>query len=210
MEVLRRVGAGVAGLAVAAAFLVFFLLVLVGGNAYRKDCLTDRGTVSESWTFTWYSPLPFVFRPSETGCVVHAGTRVALNAVGIDTFKPSTPDLIAQHQAGVAHDSYWPVVRETLLELESVPQTADLTTHVAALVKARDALAKLTPPSSYSAAHAQLVSAITALATAGQQLQQALLRGDRQTATRIVNSQRALVAHLDNAVTGLNQAHAAQ
>lgn len=128
------------------AVLLIVLLVEVGGISYRKDCLTNRGTVSQSWTFTWYAPLPFLFRPSETNYIVHAGTRVALNAIGIDTFKPSTPETIAGHFASsTGVDPYWPKVKATIDELQAETSATSLTDYIAAFRKARDALGGLSP-----------------------------------------------------------------
>lgn len=210
MGVVRGVGSTIGGLAFGLVFLAVVLLVEIGGITYRKDCLTNRGTVTQSWTVTWYAPLPFLFRPSETGCVVHVGTRVALNAIGIDTFSPSTADAIAGHQVNVSGDQYWPRVRAAMLELEAVPQTADLTSHLAALTKARDTVQGLDPSPAYAVANEQLVVALSALVAAGHRLQHALLQGDGRAEAAVLGSQKQLVSSLAAAATNLDRIHSAQ
>ncbi|HWH93963.1 MAG TPA: RHS repeat-associated core domain-containing protein [Baekduia sp.] len=83
---MRRVMAGIGsalGIALAVASVGAIGATEVGGISYRKDCITSQGKVEKSWTFTWFAPLPFLFRPGGEGCEVHTGLRVALNAIGI-------------------------------------------------------------------------------------------------------------------------------
>lgn len=211
MGAVRSIAAGIGGLVGVVGVLVFVLLVEVGGISYRKDCLTNRGTVAQSWTFTWYAPLPFLFRPSETNCIVHAGTRVALNAIGIDTFKPSTAESIAGHFASsTGVNPYWPKLNGVIDQLLNQPPASSMSDHIAALGSARAALARLNPPAPYRATHDQLVTTLTALLSTSQQLQKALLRGDRRAYTRIRNASKGTANNFRLELGQLNQIHSAQ
>lgn len=87
---MRRVAGGIGsavGVLLAVGWFGLLLLVEIGGISYRKDCVNSQAKVEKSWTVTWYAPIPFLFRPSEEGCEVHTGVRVALNAVGLFPFK---------------------------------------------------------------------------------------------------------------------------
>jgi hypothetical protein len=208
---IRGVGAAIGGLLGLVGVLLFLVLVEVGGISYRKDCLTNQGTVSQSWTFTWFAPIPFLFRPSQQGCVVHTGTRVALNAIGIDTFKPSTPESIAGQGASSAGvDPYWPKLRAVLVELSNQPQSGSLSDHIAALVKARDAVASLSPPAPYAAAHQNLVATMSALVASGQELRTALQHRDRQTEAAILNLSQTETASFKSDVAELDRVHSTQ
>lgn len=211
---LRIVGVGIAGLLGVAgviAFVAFVLLVEIGGISYRKDCLTSQGTVSQSWTFQWAAPIPFVFRPSEKGCIVHTGAHVALNAIGIDTFTPSTPEaILGQATAAANVNPYWPALNLTVRTLQNTPTSADLTTHIAALSTAQDDLVKLSPPAAYSAAHQQLTSTLTGLVAEGHKLQQALMHGNRRAVALISSRVRNLSAQVRPELVELNRIHSAQ
>lgn len=211
MGVLRRVGATIGGLAGGVAALLIFLLVVVAGNSYRKDCLTNRGTISQSWTFNWASPVPFLFRPSESNCVVHVGTRVALNEIGVDTFKPSTAQTLAGHFASATGiDPYWPKLKVTIAELLSREAgAASLTARIAAFVDAQATLAALNPPPAYRSAHQQLFAAITLVLTSDQRAQNALLRGQRPPHS-IVKTSDTATRDVNSALTELSRIHSAQ
>lgn len=87
---MRRVAGGIGstlGVLLVVGWFGLVLLVEIGGISYRKDCVNSQAKVEKSWTVTWYAPIPFLFRPSEEGCEVHTGVRVALNAVGLFPFK---------------------------------------------------------------------------------------------------------------------------
>jgi hypothetical protein len=207
----RGVGAAIGGLLGIVGVLLFLVLVEVGGISYRKDCLTNQGTVSQGWTFTWFAPIPFLFRPSQQGCVVHTGTRVALNAIGIDTFKPSTPESIAGQGASSAGvDPYWPKLRAVLIELSNQPQSGSLSDRTAALIKARDAVASLSPPAPYAAAQQHLVATMSALVASGQELQAALQRGDRRDEAAILNLSKTETSSFKSDLAELDRVHSAQ
>jgi hypothetical protein len=201
---------GVGGFASAAAILLV-LLILVGGNTYRKDCLTERGNISTHWTSTWDSPIPFVFAPSEHDCVVHAGTRVALNVIGIDKFTESSAESIAGHSSSSGGGNpYWPKVTVAIRDLANKPRAASLPARIAALTRARDTLATLVPPPTYVVAQHRLLVAATALLESSQQLQQAFLLGDPHLKAAVLRVSDAQSSGLHSAVAGLNRVHSAQ
>jgi hypothetical protein len=63
-------------------FLVLLVLGLVnGGYLYRVECPSVGGTETE-WTFRWQSVVPYIGY-DRSGCEVHTGTAIALDAIGI-------------------------------------------------------------------------------------------------------------------------------
>jgi hypothetical protein len=208
MDLVRKGGMGIGGRVALACVGLFVVLILIGGNLYRTDCRSAAGTVARSWTFTW--DVPFVFSPSATGCDVHVGTRIALNAIGIDTFGSSGSELAGDKAARAAGvDAYWPRVKSTLVELQNGPVADTLTGNIAGLAVARDALVKLSPTAPYRGTHHRLVATLTALLIEGQQLDQALLRGDRSAQASIAVAAWARINEINADVTALNQIHAA-
>src|SRR4051812_40843586 len=103
--------AGAVGAALGLAFILLQLGLFTGGVSYRKDCLNAEGRVTQSWTFTWFAPLPYLFRPSDPDCVVHTGTRVALNAIGIAPYSDTNSTKIAEAAVESANPdaetAYW-------------------------------------------------------------------------------------------------------
>jgi hypothetical protein len=79
---LRYLASGLGALIGIVVVLLFFGLVN-GGLVYRKQCPTAEGTVKTDWTYRWSAPLPYVLAPSEEGCEVHSGTRMALSSIGL-------------------------------------------------------------------------------------------------------------------------------
>lgn len=211
MRTLRNAGAGFIGAVGGLLIFAVFLFVIVGGNAYRKDCLTSTGAISQSWTFTWDTPVPFLFRPSNSACVIHVGDRVLLNALGVDTYPPTTPNMIASRAAGSSPTkAYWNDLDVTLAALEHVPSTADLTAHLAALAAARNQVASLHPPSAAAAANAQLVQDLSKLLATGQTVRHALLTGQESKAQAADNQGKVETANLKQTLTRLNQIRLAQ
>jgi hypothetical protein len=208
MDLVQKGGVCIGGRVALAGVGLFVLLVLIGGNLYRTDCRTAGGGVARSWTFSW--DVPFVFSPSATGCSVHVGTRIALNAIGIDTFSSSTSELAAGKAARAANvDAYWPQVKSTLVELQNGPASDTLTGNITGLALARDALVKLSPTAPYSGRHHKLVVTLTALLIDGQKLDRALLRGDRSAQAAIAVAAWARINEINADVTALDQIHAA-
>src|SRR4051794_7088456 len=88
------------GLGAIVVFVIVGLQIALfaGGVSYRKDCITDKGTEKRDWNFTILSPVPYLFRPSEDGCQVHTGARVAMNAIGLFPYRPTRDAIIADVQ----------------------------------------------------------------------------------------------------------------
>jgi hypothetical protein len=89
----------VAGAALGIALVALLLALAVGGISYRKYCVTRQGKVSHEWTFQWSPPIPYVFRPSKPDCVVHTGTRVALNELGLLPYSEDVGSILAKSGA---------------------------------------------------------------------------------------------------------------
>src|SRR6476469_5268937 len=99
MRVRRRVVSHGTRVFVAGAFAGLLVALLIGGIGYGQDCLTGR-QVQRSWSFTWTQPVPYLLPPEPAAdCVVHSGTRVALNAVGIARYEPPRVDRVTVRQA---------------------------------------------------------------------------------------------------------------
>jgi hypothetical protein len=108
---------GVAGVLLAFTLAASQVGLFVGGVSYRKDCVNKEGKITQNWTFTWLAPIPYLFRPSEPGCVIHTGTRVALNAVGIAQFSDTSSTKIANEAITDDADpdtAYWIKARSAL------------------------------------------------------------------------------------------------
>src|SRR5690242_4306652 len=84
------------GSVVGVAVVLLILALEVGGVTFRKDCATGPGGVSKSWDVQWFIPIPYLFRPSESGCTVHTGTRVALDGLGLFPIPAETASGIVQ------------------------------------------------------------------------------------------------------------------
>jgi hypothetical protein len=77
-------GAGtLLGLLLVAAMGLSAFVLFNAGLAYRTDCVTTDGHVRSSWSYDWNAPIPYLLAPSEQGCTVHNGTRVALGRLGL-------------------------------------------------------------------------------------------------------------------------------
>jgi hypothetical protein len=154
-----------AGAIAALAFFGLQFFLFVGGISYRKDCLSDEGRVKSSWTFQVFAPVPYLFRPSEDGCQVHTGTRVALNSIGIATFAQPTTTSLADHAVEGANglsegDAYFARVKARLVEYQRAPQARDIAQATRTLDQALSSIQALTPPASYASVHEKLVSSL--------------------------------------------------
>lgn len=201
MNVLRGAGSLVGALVGLAISLGMFGL-FIGGISYRKDCLTNQGKITKSWTFTWFAPIPYVFRPDDPDCVVHTGTRVALNEVGIAPFEETTATMIANKSVDETTDTetaYWVKlsgaledyhIRNRTLErklnanrdggltienLNEAQRSVDMV-----LTDLRD----LDPPPRYAAAHNELVAGMSDAQQHGREMQAAARAQDEQAFRR--------------------------
>jgi hypothetical protein len=119
-----RSGLAVAAAAVGIALVALLLALAIGGISFREYCVTRQGTVSHEWTFQWYAPIPYVFRPSKPDCVVHTGTRVALNELGLFPYSEDLGSILAKSgaatQAEVAYlDAVYFVIRDVVNQVKA-------------------------------------------------------------------------------------------
>lgn len=179
------------GAVLAVTWIVAFLGIEIGGISYRKDCVRADGTVSKSWTFTWFAPIPFLFRPSEQGCEVHTGARVALSAVGVARIKEVT---LASEAAKSSRDTALPSDQRYFAALVAAlrgnydytqAHADDLPGIVGSIRRTGARLADLTPPSSVAGEHAALVAGWRKEASLGQKLIAARSRGDQAEAQKL-------------------------
>jgi hypothetical protein len=86
--------------------LVLFVLVN-GGLTYRQSCANADGTVSTSWTYRWFAPIPYLLSPSREGCETHTATRVLLAKIGLWTLPRHNAAQIAQATATDPGTAYY-------------------------------------------------------------------------------------------------------
>lgn len=203
---------GGVGALLAFAFIGLQIALFIGGISYRKDCLTNEGAVKSSWTFTWFAPIPYLFRPSEDGCEVHTGTRVALNAIGIGGFdKPTTVSLAKKLSSKTNDPNLAYFGRLKAFVIESQQQSAS----VESLGQAQRVVDRLigqlnsfSPPPKYADVHDRLVSLYVAQRRYGRQMQKAAAASNQAAyaaaAKRIDNQQGETQAILEE----INRLHA--
>jgi hypothetical protein len=192
MDTLRRLAGRASegvGMLVAGVFLLAQFGLFIGGISYRKDCMTPEGAVKQEWTFTWFAPVPYLFRPSENGCVIHTGTRVALNTAGIATFAETTPSLVAAKIADASSDSsagYVTVVAAATAEYSKAAREAQTLDDGLASVDAFvGKLKQAPPPERYEAAHRRVLDALAAGRRDIEDLRSALEAANDSEAKRI-------------------------
>ncbi len=172
-------------------------MVEIGGISYRKDCLSASGGVVKSWTFTWFAPIPFVFRPSEPGCEVHTGIRVALNAVGIAPIKEVS---LAGEASELSNDSrlskdqrYFAAMTAATTSFSEYQDAhqKDPRRVLAEMRKTAAVLADLEPPVAFATDHATIVAAWRRMASLLQQFLAAQLAGNQAEAYRVATAMLA-------------------
>jgi hypothetical protein len=98
--------------------LQFFLYV--GEISYPQGMRQPAGADRHELVITWFAPIPYLFRPTDPSCVVHTGTRVALNAAGIAKYADTTVSAVADRAVKGAspHDNnaYWVRLRGALAD----------------------------------------------------------------------------------------------
>jgi hypothetical protein len=213
MTRLQQAGRGAAsavGIALAIGWFASLLFVEVGGVSYRKDCIRQDGTVSKSWTFTWFAPIPFLFRPSQEGCVVHTGARVALNAAGITKFSEVNVASAAREAAGDPALSpgrrYYAAMYAALKDLRdwNAAHPKDAAGGVVRLRQAADELDGLTAPSVVASDHAALIRLFRSTADTGQQVLAAVKANDRRTVQRLAPKLQSANARQEAVLNGIN------
>ncbi|MCW3048013.1 MAG: hypothetical protein JWO74_2297 [Solirubrobacterales bacterium] len=203
---------GGAGAIAATVFVGLQFFLFVGGVSYRKDCLGSAGQVKSSWTFTWFAPIPYLFRPSEAGCQVHTGTRVALNAVGVAAFaKPTTTNLADKAVQGAHNmsddEAYFARMKARVVEFENAPQAKTVDDGRRAFDKAIGSLSAITPTSKYAAAHAALLAALHEARAGLDEIERAHYSAGTADDRRVAAQFRAAFGKIGGAITQLNQLH---
>lgn len=190
------------------------LFVEISGNAYRKECLTAEGTVKKDWTYTWYAPLPFVFRPSEDGCVVHTGTRLALSKVGIAKVKPTTVQSISKRYADATGESdaaYWGPMKAAVIEFQKNSQNSkNFRDANAAIQQALDRIQALDPPPDFAHGHARLVDSLQRQKATSAKAATAIRVGDRSGLAQAKREAAKESADVYSALQELNRVKASQ
>jgi hypothetical protein len=166
-------------------------LVEIGGISYRKDCVTAEGTIKKDWTFSWFTPIPFVFRPSQEGCQVHTGVRVAMNAVGLFPYKEYSASQAARDAASDpdldANQQYFAALYADLNDMKTwnAKHPEDMRGGIAVLNKTADAIDELTPPETVATEHHRLVALFRSSAKTGGEIVTAFEQNDRATIQRL-------------------------
>lgn len=187
---LKGIGEG-AAVVLMIGWFALFAFVGIGGISYRKDCVTETGTVTKDWTVTWFSPLPFLFRPSEDGCEVHAGTRVALNAIGLFPFAEQSVERAIAKSADETGDSdvaYYADLFRSIKDLidynTAHADDEDLTGGITQVRKTAEEVGDLTPPDSVRSEHNELVALLLSSADDVEKFSAAMELDDRKTALK--------------------------
>jgi hypothetical protein len=201
-----------AGALAAAVFIGLQLFLYVGGISYHKECVNQQGKIAKSWSFTWFAPIPYLFRPDDPGCVVHTGTRVALNAVGIAGYGETTVSGIADRAVKQADpdakDAYWARVNGAVTDYgnrnEHITDVSEALRSVDTLLSQ---LTSLSPPASYANAHDALVTALQAVKEHGTDLRDAAQAGDRAAYDRARRTITPDAKNVQAAMQQLDMAH---
>jgi hypothetical protein len=212
MRALRESVLGGLGFLLGGAFVLLQLGLFAGGLSYREECL-NGGKIEKNWTFTWFAPIPYVFRPDPgPNCVVHTGTRVALNGVGMATFQPTTAAIIADQSATRTGDPTAPYLAKLSASLRDYTERIDTTRtfaegmhNVETLV---DELEALEPPERYASAHSDLLAAATAIRAEARSMRKAADSGERTAFDRAQGRIEEAAHRLEEAVQQLQRLEA--
>ena len=204
---------GAAGAIAATIFIGLQLFLYVGGISYRKECVNQQGQIAKSWSFTWFAPIPYLFRPDDPDCVVHTGTRVALNAAGIAKFDETSVSAIAdravQDANPDANDAYWIKLRGALADYATRnDKVTDVSEGLSSVSTLLDQLAEFSPPAQYAAGHTALVAAARQVKEHGEALQAAAAAGNTEAFNRARRTIAPDAKQVEQAMEQLNLAHA--
>lgn len=176
-------------------FIILVLALETGGISFRKDCATPRGTVSKSWTVQWFIPIPYLFRPSEAGCSVHTGTRVALNAIGVFPFSDDAGTIAQRSSTGAAArasgQAYYAVVYSVVADVANAKPSASRAEGERLYYKNLAKLEALHPPSFLTNEHQQLLAEFREFKTDGRAMAAAQRRGDQAALQRLISRNNA-------------------
>lgn len=166
------------------------VFLYVGGISYHKECVNEQGRIAKSWSFTWFAPIPYLFRPDDSGCVVHTGTRVALNAAGIAKFDEATASAIADRAVQRANPdakaAYWVKLSGAVSDYSNRnAKVTDLSGGLRSVTTFLGQLDGLSPPAKYADAHAALVAAVRQVKGHGENMRVAAASADTETYTRV-------------------------
>jgi hypothetical protein len=214
-ETRKNMGAkllGGAGVVAAIVFVGLQVFLYVGGISYRKECVNGRRQIAKSWSFTWFAPIPYLFRPDDPGCVVHTGTRVALDAAGIAKFEDTTATAIAdravQHGNPDADDAYWVKLRGAVTDYGNRNEkVADVSEALRSVNTLLGQLAEFSPPARYADAHAGLVAAVRQVKEHGEDLRVAADAKDTEAFNRARRTIAPDATRVQHAMEQLNLAH---
>jgi hypothetical protein len=208
--VFSALGSGLGGIA-AFAFVALQIGLFVGGISYRKDCLAESGAVKSSWSFTWFAPIPYIFRPTEEGCEVHTGTRVALNAAGVTKYASASTRSLASKiakQTASPDLAYFGQLKAVLVELQRQPDARTVAEGQKNLQVAVDALNDLTPTTKYEVAHGGLVTTLGQMLASTGTIAAAHDAGQDAAQNRGISALQRQSSRLDGLVSQINRLHA--
>lgn len=216
----RRLGGVASGAAAvvtvlgATVFNVAFFGLLVGGLAYKKECATNRGTVRTDWTFQWWPPIPYLFRPGESGCIVHTGTRVALNAVGIAEYPKATLTSIARDAAEKTGDksaAYYVQIREATREYMNRNKASQSVSDAEKSIDGYlDVLRELEPPPQYPSPHRKLIDELTDARSRADGIRSAIEADDQAAMRRMMPAFRRQAREIAKALREIERIRAAE
>jgi hypothetical protein len=185
--------------------------LFVGGISYRKDCLTASGAVKSDWSFTWFAPIPYVFRPSQAGCEIHTGTRVVLNSLGVGRFSSPTTASLAK-KASMESDNdqlaYFGQLKASIVEYQNESATvADIDAGQKLLNKILGELDQLEPPTKYAAVQGRLIQLFRDTESAGREAQAAVDAGDQEALAAVSRRIRRMDPPFRSIIAEFNRLH---
>jgi hypothetical protein len=207
--------AGGVGSLLGVLLVVLWLGLWGGGVSYRKDCPTAEG-VKKSWSFTWMAPIPYVFRPSEPGCEIHTGTRVALASIGIGKFSEASSATVADQAVAGAGSSvdqdtaYWVKLNGALTDYyRRNKKVADLDGGLASVTTVLKQLDGLEPTPRYAAAHVTLIRTLRQVKADGAAMKDAVQRQDQATYDKLRAGVLPDAKRVQSAMARLDAIHSA-
>jgi hypothetical protein len=190
------------------------IFLYVGGISYQEQCVTDQGHIAKSWSFTRFAPVPYLFRPDDPGCIVHTGTRVALNALGVAKYSDATASTIAERAVKQANpsadDAYWAKLNGDVADYGNRNEHVhDVNEALRSVDTFLGQLASLSPPAKYAQARAALVAALRQVDEHGKAMREAAQAGDSAAFERAKSTVTPDAQKVQQAMEQLNLAHAA-
>jgi hypothetical protein len=142
---------GMLGVGAAFVLVVLGVALEIGGVSYRKDCVTSQGTVKHDWTFQLGPPIPYAFRPSQPGCAVHTGMRVALNEIGLFPYTENPGRILANSGGSAAGPgvAYYDSLYAVMTDIAKQVRAGGLLSAPPSFMRhERESVERLSPPSS--------------------------------------------------------------